>query len=69
MLCILNNQINLLDIFTFIISVFALIATLRKKEFGKLYFIPKDEDGNHIWGKVIKSDLYDLKFICEPYLI
>jgi hypothetical protein len=68
MLCILKNQIDLLDIFTLIISVIALIATLRKKEFGKLYFIPKNEDQKHIWVKVLKSDLYDLKFICEPYM-
>ena len=68
MLCILNTQIDLLDIFTLIVSVIALIATLRKKEFGKLYFIPKNEDQKHIWVKVLKSDLYDLKFICEPYV-
>ena len=67
MLLILNNQIDLLDIFTFIISVIALTATLRKKEYGRFYFIPKNENRNDIWLKVIKSDLYDLRFICEPY--
>jgi hypothetical protein len=67
MLFIVNNQIDLLDIFTFIISVIALTATLRKKEFGRLYFIAKNEQRKDPWLKVIKSDLYDLKFICEPY--
>ncbi|MES2239004.1 MAG: hypothetical protein V4497_01965 [Bacteroidota bacterium] len=63
----MNYQIDLLDIFTLLISVIALIATLRKKEFGKFYFIPKKENQKDIWIKLIKSDLYDLKFICEPY--
>jgi len=29
--------------------------------------LSQNENQNHIWVKVLKSDLYDLKFICEPY--
>ena len=60
-------KIDLLDIFTLLISFFALFATLRKKEFGKFYFVPKDNPNQHVWIKVMKSDIYDLKFTCEPY--
>lgn len=67
MLFILNNQIDILDIFTLIISLMALTATLRKKEFGKFYFMPKKEINDDIWIRLIKSDLYELRFICEPY--
>ena len=67
MLCIINYKIDIIDIFTLAISIFALIATLRKKEFGKFYFINKNNENDDIWIKVIKSDLYDLKIICEPY--
>ena len=61
------NKIDFLDIFTLTISIIALIATLRKKEFGKLYFITKIQANDHILIQVIKSDLYDLKIVCEPY--
>ena len=67
MLFILNNQIDILDILTLIISLFALTATLRKKEYGKFYFIPKTDTQKEVWVKLIKSDLYDIKFVCEPY--
>lgn len=67
MLYILNNQIDILDIFTLIISVFALVANLRKKEFGKFYFIPKNYSRKDIWIKLTKSDLYDIHIVCEPY--
>ena len=67
MLFILNNQIGILDICTLIISVFALLATLRKKGFGKFYFIPKNESRKDVWIRLIKSDLYDIQFICEHY--
>lgn len=64
---ILNYQVDVLDVFTLVISILALCATLRKKEFGRFYFIPKNENRNDVWIKSIKSDLYDLKFTCEPY--
>lgn len=67
MFSILIKQIDLLDILALTISIVALIATLRKKEFGKFYFQVLDKNSNDIWVKVIKSDLYDIKFICEPY--
>jgi hypothetical protein len=67
MLLSINNQIDILDIITLIISLVALVATLRKKEFGKFYFTPKKDKKSDIWIKLIKSDLYDLKFVCEPY--
>jgi hypothetical protein len=67
MLSILNNQTKLMNILALIISIVALIATLRKKEFGKFYFVDLDHNNDDIWIKVIKSDLYDVKFICEPY--
>ncbi len=67
MLFTINNQIDILDIITLVISLIALAATLRKKEFGKFYFISKKDSKNDIWIKLIKSDLYDLKFVCEPY--
>ena len=67
MLDIINSKIDLLDIYTLMISVIALIATLRKKEFGKFYFVIKNVEKNEIWLQVVKSDLYDLQIICEPY--
>mgnify|MGYP003611949954 CR=1 FL=1 len=67
MLIILNYKIDILDIFTMLISIIALLSTLRKKEYGKFYFIPKNEKEDPIWIKLIKFDLYDLKFSCEPY--
>ncbi len=67
MLLIYNIKIDILDVFTLLISFIALTATLRKKEFGLLYFIPKTQSEQHVWIKVIKSDIYDLKFTCEPY--
>lgn len=67
MLFILNTQIDLLDILTLIISVIALMATLRKKEYGKFYLIPKNDTQKEVWVKLIKADIYDVKFTCEPY--
>ena len=67
MLFIVNFKIDIIDIFTLAISIVALLATLRKKEFGKLYFQVLDQNNEDIWLKVIKSDLYDVKIICEPY--
>jgi len=64
---ILNTQIDLLDILALIISVIALAATLRKKEYGKFYLIPKNDTQKEVWVKLIKSDIYDVKIICEPY--
>ena len=64
---IINFKIDILDIVTLFISIIALISTLRKKEYGKLYFIPKNETRKDIWLKVIKSDLYELKIKFEPY--
>ncbi|MFY7739249.1 MAG: hypothetical protein ACOVQC_01925 [Flavobacterium sp.] len=63
---IINYKIDILDIVTLFISIIALISSLRKREFGKLYFIPK-ESRKDIWLKVIKSDLYELEIIFEPY--
>jgi hypothetical protein len=65
--CILNLKINVIDVLTFTISIVALIATLRKKEFGKLYFQELDQNNTDIWLKVLKSDLYDIRIIFEPY--
>jgi len=68
MLIILNDQMDIfVDIFTVIISVCALTATLRKKEFGKFYFIPKNASRRDVWIKLTKSDLYDIQFELEPY--
>ena len=67
MLCIINYKIDIVDIFTLIISIFALVATLRKKEFGKLYFVVKNKNNDDLWIRSIKSDLYELKITCEPY--
>ena len=62
-----NNNIDILDIFTLVISVIAFTATLRKKEFGTFYYINKSEEKSDIWIKLIKSDMYNLKLTCEPY--
>lgn len=67
MFSILIKQIDIVDILAIAISIIALIATIRKKEFGKFYFQILDKNNNEIWLKVIKSDIYDIKFICEPY--
>jgi|APLak6261690433_1056193.scaffolds.fasta_scaffold08286_2 hypothetical protein len=67
MIFILNYKVDIVDVFTLSISIIALIATLRKKEFGKLYFIPKSNENEDLWIQVIKSDLYDVKITCEPY--
>lgn len=67
MLLILNTQIDLFDILTLIISILALTSTLRKKEYGKFYLIPKNDNQKELWVKLIKSNIYDVKFICEPY--
>ena len=63
------SQINLIDILTIIISVFALIATLRKKEFGKFSFVKINNPNvrNDVWIKVIKSDIYDLSFKIKTF--
>jgi hypothetical protein len=60
-------NIDALDVFTLIISIIALLATIRKKDYGTFYFISKKEKQDNTWIKVIKSDLYDLKITFEPY--
>lgn len=67
MLFTLNTKIDLLDILTLIISVLALTATLRKKEYGKFYLIPKNDTQKEVWIKLIKADIYNVKFKCKPY--
>lgn len=61
------NNIDIISVIALCISIVALVATLRKKEYGVFYFIPKKENRPHVWIKLIKSDVYDVKFSCEPY--
>lgn len=56
-----------MDILALLISIIALVSTLRKKEFGKFFLIQKNDPNKDVWVKVIKSDIYEVKFICEPY--
>jgi hypothetical protein len=64
---IINNQIDILDIFTLCISIVALLATLRKKGYGKFHLVLSNNKKNGIWIKLIKSDIYEVKLTCEPY--
>ena len=59
-----NTDFSLVDIFTLVISISALIATLRKKEFGTIVFVDINNENvrNDIWIKIIKSDIYNVTF-------
>lgn len=67
MWCTFFQDINIIDVLAFTLSLCAFIATLRKKEYGKFFLIPKNEMQQEYWIKIIKSDLYELKFCIEPY--
>lgn len=58
------SNISLIDFLALLISVFALISTLRKKEFGKFVYVEinKKNVSNDVWLKIIKSDIYDISF-------
>lgn len=58
------SNISLIEFLAFLISVFALIATLRKKEFGKFVYVEINNKNvrNDVWVKIIKSDIYDISF-------
>ena len=61
---LIEYKIGIFDLIALLISVFALTATLRKKEFGKFVFIKinNPNQGNDVWLKVIKSEIYELTF-------
>ena len=58
------SNISLIDFLALLISVFALISTLRKKEFGKFVYVEINNKNvrNDVWVKIIKSDIYDISF-------
>ncbi len=66
-LLIFNNGVDLISILALVISLIALVSTLRKKEFGKFYYIPINESKSDIWIKLIKNNIYDLNITCESY--
>lgn len=65
-LCYLSPS-DSISVFALLISIFALVATLRKKDFGTFYFVPLLEEKykNCVWLKLIKSDVYDITIIIE----
>lgn len=68
MLFILSNEIGIVDVLALIISLFALFATLRKKEYGKFWFLEiKENSKSYIIIHLIKSDVYEVKIQFEPY--
>jgi hypothetical protein len=52
---------NLLDITAIILSIFAFLATLRKKEYGKFYFVKNKGENKDLLFKLIKSDVFEVK--------
>lgn len=64
----LQKDIGVIEIFTLLISVSALIGTLRKKEYGKFWFVEiKENLKDLIIIHLIKSDVYEVKISFEPY--
>jgi len=57
---------NLLDITAIILSIFAFLATLRKKEYGEFYFVKNKGNNKDILFKTIKSEVFEV--IIQPYL-
>lgn len=57
-------KIGFFDLIALFLSTIALIATLRKKEFGKFVYIELNSNRKEreFWIKLIKSNVYDVEF-------
>ena len=53
-----------IEFLSLLISISALIATLRKKEFGTIVFVDINNENvrNDVWIKIIKSEIYNVTF-------